>query len=68
MAPAACCACGEPAALKAGQHTLAAFEVEPVPQVTREIEVGICRTCARRASAAWARRMRGKTRPLPVDK
>lgn len=58
-----CCACGEPYKLKDGQTNLARFDVDPVPQVTRDIQQATCRKCARRIAAAWAKKMGPKVKP-----
>lgn len=61
-----CCGCGEPLALKMGQINLAEFALEPVPNVTKDVTAYICRTCTRRATCAWATKMRKKSRPHAV--
>lgn len=61
-----CCGCGKPLALQNGQLNLAEFALEPVPNVTKDVTAYICRTCARRSTAAWAAKMRKKSRPHPA--
>jgi hypothetical protein len=61
-----CCACGLPLVLRDGQTNLAKFEVNPVPQRTAAIVQACCRTCARRITAAWARKFGGKAKPRDI--